>query len=102
MSEQLMLHLAEQKTLEKNRPKTIDEVDKWMERYLACINASRAEAERLERLHEAAHDLLEACQKLVSWFDANQPAGEAPYCVQLARDAVAKALTPNDQAQLRE
>lgn len=39
----------------------------------------------------AAPELLDACERLVTWCEKNQPAGEALYFVQLARDAVAKA-----------
>lgn len=39
----------------------------------------------------AAPDLLDACERLVSWCDKNEPTGEALYFVRLARDAVVKA-----------
>jgi hypothetical protein len=47
------------------------------------------------RVVAAAPDLLRACIALVNWCDKNPPAGEALYFVAMAREAIAKALTPN-------
>jgi hypothetical protein len=54
------------------------------------------------RVVAAAPDLLRACIALVNWCDKNPPAGEALYFVAMAREAIAKALTPNDQGQRTE
>lgn len=47
------------------------------------------------RVVAAAPDLLGACIALVNWCDKNPPAGEALHFVAMAREAIAKALTPN-------
>ena len=39
----------------------------------------------------AAHDLLEACAAIVAWCNKNPPAGDALYCINQARAAIAKA-----------
>lgn len=43
------------------------------------------------RLIAAAPDLLEACAAIVAWCDKNPPSGDALYCIQQARAAIAKA-----------
>ncbi len=47
----------------------------------------------------AAPDLLRACIALVNWCDKNPPAGEALYFVAMAREAIAKAMTPNVESE---
>lgn len=41
---------------------------------------------------------LEACRAIVKWCDENPPAGDALWCVQLARQAIAAQLVPGDQS----
>lgn len=41
-------------------PKALDDVDQWLANYMALSDASRAEALRIDRLHDAAPDLLYA------------------------------------------
>ena len=94
MGEQMSFNL-DMAAIRATPPKTIDEVDQWLERYLASVDAARDVAIRLETLQDAAPDMLKACQALISWSDSNTPDGEELYCVKLAREAVAKALTPN-------
>lgn len=43
------------------------------------------------RLIAAAPDLLNACAAIVEWCDKNPPAGDALYCINQARAAIAKA-----------
>lgn len=47
-------------------PKTLEEVDEWLVKYMAVINAARAEAHRVNRLRNAAPDLLKALTKLTN------------------------------------
>lgn len=43
----------------------------------------------------AAPDLLEACISMIRWCDKNPPAGDALFFVSMAREAIAKALSPS-------
>lgn len=49
------------------------------------------ELEANARLIAAAPELLEACAAIVAWCDKNPPAGDALYCINQARAAIAKA-----------
>lgn len=48
------------------------------------------EEEANARLIAAAPDLLHACAAIVEWCDKNPPAGDALYCINQARAAIAK------------
>lgn len=62
---------------------------------IAHLDTTDGEGMANARLISAAPDLFDACQRLVEWCDKNQPAGDALYFVELAREAVLKAAPHN-------
>jgi hypothetical protein len=67
-------------------------VDEFMQRYLEAGDAARAEAARLERLHDAAQGLLDALRETLALIrrDAPHLSGKV---LGRADDAIAKATS---------
>lgn len=62
--------------LPNSPPKDLEEVDAWLEKYNAAIEASRKEALRVEQLRDAAPDLVMALQGLIRAGHALSPSSK--------------------------